>query len=1486
MSTPQSYPYIARSVKKYRPPHASELSFAKGVQIRVLGLAPKGDQAGDAAGSDQDDDDDDEDDLWLVGELVDGSGKGMFPATHVVPDTEGPKLDDPADTQPVAAASLPQEQQQEQDQPPSITQAAKKAAAVPVSESETAAQPSIPAATPAVAQESRDPTTEATQSNSEKPIEPVPTPKAPPSTDTQAAAPTVPSAKPSGPPKPAPKPSALAARIAAFNQPSASAPPPLPRGKPAAGAGPAGQQWKRPQPQSSSSPSNEPQSQQPPPPPESQASKTNTGFSAADAASSIKMSLKERMAALQKGGTASANAGGDSSTETASLGASTEPRSPTASSKNEPAPGRLSADRRNVALAGFGGTSPSAPKEDDDGLAAPLTAEATGDADATDLPTEADATSEPQDISPEEQEAQRRAAIAQRMAKLGGQRFGPGGPGSGQPVFGAPAPVKKPSSGASVTTAEKEDTRGGNEQVSAPEDDGAHAVEVTPPPVTEKPSEQSLADQPAEQTPSHPAPSAAPTTLAVPRRTAPPRKKRSGASATDASPAASPSDPTPSVDEVPRLDSGESSQDAKSDGLTTTDSLVAESSSEAGIPAAESSDSVLAPAENNLPSITHRSDSPVPLVRSDEPAVVDAESRQGASDKRSSTGLSAATTSTDTADSSEAQLKQQRAQLNDFLSKDELSRRGSGLTVASVGGQSLASVGAEDADVEGVSSSETESSAGVPSALARQLGLTPSSEEGEVLPRGTIETVTTPQEVEQDQQRIGQDLNAARSDTPPPPPVAADDDEIPQITSPPPPRRPSSSAPRPPIPTAATPSQSAARPPSAGPSREVPTPPVSESMARNVSSGRPPVPKSPPPARRSENVSGGIEDVMQRGSVDDAVGPAPGPALAAPRPRHAVPVEEDEDAGDDELAADTVQEKDVEPVMQAKDEEDEAEAEPAELTPEEEEAERRARIARRMAALGGQRMGGLPPIMGAPMPPRRKPTQSEEQEPVEDEAAAAVPQMPEEAASAAPPAASRGVPRGGMAIPGMTQPVSVHDDEDTGEQGALEEEEENDEVDEAEQEIARPAKPMSPPPIPTSPPPVPTASRASVQGIKPPMSPPPRPPTTSSSVDSTGASPSRRSSIRPPIPSAVPQRHSQQPSIESSLAGDGGYDDDDEEEEGEEAEGVERSMGSSPPPVLPTSPPPRAPPRAPSAGPPAPPPAAPVESAAKSGALGHTPSASLSSSAEPTGFSSSHSNEPRSARDLDLVPSSRWWRQGVDPLRLPATIGGRPDAIFSVQTADGQSGKHSAVIRVLFEDYSLTRVNVEWVDGDESESQTHLSQSHEFPPARPGGEQLKQWSGTVGVSVAQSALMSKGSSSQGATNSYASIHSVVMSSTRGAALPPVGQNFGPTILNQVGSTILDRGGDEIRAGDVVLLQGADFKGKKGLSSYHLTFGTAHEGVYGIVVEVADSKKRKLRVAIANASGVIEESQLKLEDVKAGLVKVMRVAPRGGWVREF
>lgn len=325
-----------------------------------------------------------------------------------------------------------------------------------------------------------------------------------PATSAAAAAPTPaaagPSAAPTGakPPPAVPKKSnALRDRIAAFNKPTdAPTPPPIHR----TGAG-----WKRPPPAAGDAPIRPPNataptsaSRAPAPapavpsasassssaahdPPASSASanpnaapaepnETNQGgdaggFSAADAKSSIKMSLKERMAALQRGG-----AGDDS-------GAAPAARAPPPAA---PKPGRLGADRRAAALAGIGSnTSDTAPvppvpatteptetkleeskskPETELSEAAkdhqniePATAVEGQEPVLAEQPTERaetteatePSTAEPAKPTEEQKEAseaaERKAAILRRLQHTGGMKIG-----APPPMFGAPAPTKPP----------------------------------------------------------------------------------------------------------------------------------------------------------------------------------------------------------------------------------------------------------------------------------------------------------------------------------------------------------------------------------------------------------------------------------------------------------------------------------------------------------------------------------------------------------------------------------------------------------------------------------------------------------------------------------------------------------------------------------------------------------------------------------------------------------------------------------------------------------------------------------------------------------------------------------------------------------------------------------------------------------------------------------------------------------------------------------
>ncbi|KAG1818733.1 uncharacterized protein BJ212DRAFT_107147 [Suillus subaureus] len=200
---------------------------------------------------------------------------------------------------------------------------------------------------------------------------------------------------------PKPKPGSLRDRIAAFenaNKSAAPAPGPAPRPKPSTL-----QSWK-------------PKVPSPPQSPESE--RKTAGMSASDAMESIGKggSLKERMAALQGKG--------------AFGGGTPPPILPKPADKPRWKPPPLVSLPADEVVSQDGAI-------DAQGSSPP----ATGDPDHTDLEGGHEAQQDAAEIEqdPEEEERQRRAAIAARMARLGGARVG-----MGPPLFAAKPARKKP----------------------------------------------------------------------------------------------------------------------------------------------------------------------------------------------------------------------------------------------------------------------------------------------------------------------------------------------------------------------------------------------------------------------------------------------------------------------------------------------------------------------------------------------------------------------------------------------------------------------------------------------------------------------------------------------------------------------------------------------------------------------------------------------------------------------------------------------------------------------------------------------------------------------------------------------------------------------------------------------------------------------------------------------------------------------------------
>ncbi|GAC93327.1 hypothetical protein PHSY_000892 [Pseudozyma hubeiensis SY62] len=1486
-----SFPYLAKATIKYKSPHKQDLTFAKGEIIRVTGVAPK---------TDPSDDDDDDDDDWLVGETLDGSKNGTFPGSFVEPSDEleeAPSHEAEAKiASAIAPTSAPGAISSEvpaglqgsvvEEEPPShqaepIPEAAREAARKSETEetgfgaplpprppspdedhdqAAAASATQVDAAEPAVAAAEAAPDAlKATDGASKgaagaavlgaaggaaaSSIADASKAEVTPDSKATASSPT------KSPPAVASKPVGMSSsfrdRLAAFNKPAESAPPPVPKGKPGG--------WKRPAaasneakplvPGASASASttaavktaaSATAAQTNEATPSSEPSAAGGAFSAADAQTSIKMSLKERMAALQRN-----EAAADESAP------QTKPK--------PAAPGKIGADRRNVAMQGMGlapgapvparkssvesGRSvdeptaePSAAQESSQSDAQPVASEendhdandaqgASAEAGSVKETEELEESAEPKEaLTEEEQEAERRAAIAKRMAALGARRMG-GGPSP----FGAPAPPARTKTNSSVGSVEGTTSEPG---ISVPAETAAptsndEVKDASAPAAATTESSDSDVRSPTSQEADE-----EPKVLAVPRRTAAPRKRKpapqaaafaAGVAAAGVAGGAALADASEPADPAAEIDQKED---------------VAEAAVDHADPVA-----VLATPEEEAERVDQEADeTTVQAASADEP--IEAESTATHRDDDAEQQL----------EESDPEIAENQRQLEEYL-------RGEGFY--------------ED-QVEPAAAPQPEFSAAA---------------------RG-IEDESPGTEAEVGQPRAVP--NVPRED----------------LTSPKPPSRPPST--RPPVPKTTLPPPPVSADHEDAIAARAQSPSMSGIPASTSRRGSaiPPIPTSVLPTPIEAAADEVDEPEAQARSVEQDEA---GPVLAAPRPRMAVPTEDPED--EQLLAA-------ADAPATAGDGVDASEAtvsdqpEEQELTEEEQEAQRRANLARRMAALGGQRIGAFPgmappPIMGAPMPARKAPAQDAgETEEHSNQADGA--EEPSELDGQLSP---RGPPRGGMAIPGLTAVPGMNAQQ--AEDDALERAKSPDAAG-----AEAPARLASPPPVPTSPPPKPMSPppparlppTAGENVSAPPTLPPGRPSSTvpMPSLDEAvrSASPAnsalgRRTSMKPPVPQGI-SAHSRESSAveEQELAQD-------------------RELATSPPP-LPVSPPPlpvSPPPRPSSRAPPLPgaagvPPRRQGSSASYTsmGAVGHSdvpgvPSANTTPATELPGASvparteaslpptPAASNAPmsvnvgarQSSRDLDLMPSSRWWRHGVNPLRLPPTVAGRPDAILYADTSsstDTGVTVHRADVYMLFEDYSTTVISLSFQDDDHEETHTSLSQRHNFAPSKPSSAELKQWSSSIGAHIAKLALDSaKQSNAPIGDGSPRALVQQIISAT--PSLPPVGSSLGALILTQVGPTVMDTGADEVRPGDIVLCSQADFRGKKGLAPYHTTLG-ATEPTPAIVVEV-ESKKNKLRCVLQSPSsrkGLPEEVSLRLDDLKSGIVKVFRVPPRQGWVQNW
>ncbi|GHJ86164.1 hypothetical protein NliqN6_2566 [Naganishia liquefaciens] len=429
------YPYLARTTIRYKSPHATDLSFAKDETIRVTGPST-----------------DDED--WLVGESVDGTRKGGFPKDFVVLIEEATATDTRAVEQEATEHTSAAEASHAAVPAATTAQSLEHALEEPAGSIEATQDRAndLPAQTEAL--HIAEPATQR-QAQQELVSKEVASPPAPSSQDSSELA---------------EQPTSFKDKLAAFNRSSGSAGPPPPlKPKPLGTSGGVGTwAWKQKQQQqqqaaSTSHPASETQ-QTDAPREQVVPAPSSSGMSASDAKASIGLggSLRERMAALAGAGAF----GGEKSAKGPPPAVGSKPR---VWKRPEVAP----------PATGEGETS-----------------EITGTGDLIGEERSDQAKDHAGGDQEDQLEKERRAAIAARMAKLGGRG-----------MMGMPMPIGGPKSGA-VDKVETDE--GLAEESNSVEDDVTSPVDKT------ASSQIEGTESPAPTTISMPA---------IPRKAGPPRRK-------------------------------------------------------------------------------------------------------------------------------------------------------------------------------------------------------------------------------------------------------------------------------------------------------------------------------------------------------------------------------------------------------------------------------------------------------------------------------------------------------------------------------------------------------------------------------------------------------------------------------------------------------------------------------------------------------------------------------------------------------------------------------------------------------------------------------------------------------------------------------------------------------------------------------------------------------------------------------------------------
>ncbi|KAF8272814.1 hypothetical protein EI94DRAFT_1565374 [Lactarius quietus] len=155
-------------------------------------------------------------------------------------------------------------------------------------------------------------------------------------------------------------------------------------------------------------------------------------------------------------------------------------------------------------------------------------------------------------------------------------------------------------------------------------------------------------------------------------------------------------------------------------------------------------------------------------------------------------------------------------------------------------------------------------------------------------------------------------------------------------------------------------------------------------------------------------------------------------------------------------------------------------------------------------------------------------------------------------------------------------------------------------------------------------------------------------------------------------------------------------------------------------------------------------------------------------------------------------------------------------------------------------------------------------------------DELRTVWGRVGVHVAEAAaaLLERSKHKLVGNGSYEGFVAEALAEVPNASAAQRPGEYGFLVYAQTAAQVHTRLAD-IMPGDVVVLEGARFKGHKGLHSYSMSVGESAPCM-GVVSEF-DPKKLKLRTLQANkrvGQATVELVSYRLEDLKNGTIKVL------------